>query len=129
MSAHRDAVPVIRMQPDLQNQGYAAGVAAAMAAKRAPRCGSSTSTTLQQHLVEIGNLPESVLKDEDSLPLPDEQIAAAVARLDRAEDGAAVFASPERALPLLAQAYAASQEQAETEIRRTCWPCLPTIRA
>ena len=27
--SHRDAMPVIRMQPDLQNQGYAAGLAAA----------------------------------------------------------------------------------------------------
>ena len=33
VSAHRDAMPVIRMQPDIQNQGYAAGVAAAMVAR------------------------------------------------------------------------------------------------
>jgi len=32
-SAHRDAMPVIRMQPCLQNQGYAVGWAAAIAAK------------------------------------------------------------------------------------------------
>ncbi|MCX5685118.1 MAG: FAD-dependent oxidoreductase, partial [Planctomycetota bacterium] len=30
-SAHRDATPITRMQPDLHNLGYAAGVAAAMA--------------------------------------------------------------------------------------------------
>ena len=33
ISAQRDAQPLVRMQPDVQNQGYAAGVAAAMAAK------------------------------------------------------------------------------------------------
>lgn len=33
VSAHRDCMPLIRMQPDVQNQGYAAGLAAAMAAK------------------------------------------------------------------------------------------------
>ncbi len=33
VSAHRDVMPVIRMQPDVQNQGYAAGVAAATAAR------------------------------------------------------------------------------------------------
>jgi len=33
VSAHRDALPCIRMQADIQNQGYAAGVAAAMIAK------------------------------------------------------------------------------------------------
>ncbi len=31
ISAHRDAVPLIRMQPDIQNGGYAAGVAAVAA--------------------------------------------------------------------------------------------------
>ena len=31
-STHRDAMTLTRMQPDVQNQGYAAGVAAAMAA-------------------------------------------------------------------------------------------------
>ena len=33
VSAHRDAMPVIRMQADVQNQGYACGHAAAMVAK------------------------------------------------------------------------------------------------
>ena len=33
ISAQRDAQPLVRMQPDVQNQGYAAGVAAAMAAR------------------------------------------------------------------------------------------------
>ena len=31
LSAHCDAIPSIRMQPGVQNLGYAAGVAAAMA--------------------------------------------------------------------------------------------------
>ncbi len=33
VSSHRDALPVIRMQADVQNQGYAMGLAAAMIAK------------------------------------------------------------------------------------------------
>ena len=33
MSVHRDALPLVRMQPDIQNQGFAAGTAASMAAK------------------------------------------------------------------------------------------------
>ena len=32
-SAQRDAMTLTRMQPDLQNQGYAAGMAAALAAE------------------------------------------------------------------------------------------------
>lgn len=33
MSAHRDAMPILRMQPDVQNQGFAAGTAAALAVR------------------------------------------------------------------------------------------------
>jgi hypothetical protein len=33
LSAQHDALPMIRMEPDLQNLGYAVGVAAAMAAR------------------------------------------------------------------------------------------------
>ena len=33
LSAHRDALPLVRMQPDMQNLGYALGVAAATSAK------------------------------------------------------------------------------------------------
>ncbi|MBN2295626.1 MAG: FAD-dependent oxidoreductase [Pirellulales bacterium] len=61
ISAHRDAVPLIRMQADIQNGGYAAGVAAAMAVEtNVPVCNIDIKA-LQQHLVEIGNLPETVL--------------------------------------------------------------------
>jgi hypothetical protein len=64
VSAHRDAMPVIRMQADIQNQGYAAGVAAAMAAKENRRLRDIDVKALQKHLVEKGNLPESVLADK-----------------------------------------------------------------
>ena len=44
VSAHRDALPCIRMQADIQNQGYAAGVAAAMDREEGLRhAGSSIS--------------------------------------------------------------------------------------
>ena len=33
ISVHRDALPLLRMQPEVQNAGYAAGVAAAMACR------------------------------------------------------------------------------------------------
>lgn len=107
MSVHRDALPLVRMQADIQNQGYAAGVAAAMAARQgiAPR--RIDVRALQKHLVKIGNLPESVLTDRDSYPLPPERIAAAVQSFGTEEGrGAAVIlAHPEAALPLVRQAY------------------------
>ena len=57
VSAHRDAIPVIRMQPDVQNQGYAAGLAASMAARGGVPLREIDIKKLQRHLVEIGNLP------------------------------------------------------------------------
>jgi len=118
MSAHRDAVPMTRMQPDIQNQGYAAGVAAAMAAKAGVPLREIDIRALQKHLIEIENLPESVLTDEDSLPLAPERLAAAVTIVkdrdpeateekirERAQAAAALLAHPDQALPLLRKAY------------------------
>ena len=78
MSMHRDATAMVRMQMDMQNQGYAAGVAAAMAVKRRCSPRQIDVKTLQQHLVDIGNLPKEVLTHEDSFPLPDRLVRAAV---------------------------------------------------
>ena len=113
ISAHRDAVPMTRMQPDIQNQGFAAGVAAAMAGKAGVALRQIDVRALQKHLIEIGNLPESVLTDEDSFPLPPERVAAAVQSVtDEESKGAAVLlAQPEDALPLLRKAYTAAEEK------------------
>lgn len=112
ISAHRDAMPVIRMQPDIQNQGYAAGVAAAMVAKSGRSLRQIDIKALQKHLVEKGNLPERVLTDKDSFPLPKEKIAQAVERVVNDFDGLeVVLAQLQDAMPLLKKAY----ESAETE--------------
>ncbi|MBE3069215.1 MAG: FAD-dependent oxidoreductase, partial [Planctomycetes bacterium] len=108
-SAHRDAVPVIRMQPDVQNQGYAAGCIAAAAAASAASVRGVDLKSVQQHLVKAGCLPEAVLSAKDSFPLPKERVAEAVrnAAADYA-DLAAVLAQPADALPLLREAYASA---------------------
>jgi hypothetical protein len=61
MSATHNALPAIRMQPDLENLGGAAGLAAAMAieAGKAPR--AIKVRALQARLVQVGVLPEHVL--------------------------------------------------------------------
>ncbi len=110
-SAHRDAVPLIRMQPDIQNQGYAAGVAAAMAAKANTLLRNIDLRELQKHLVEIGNLPESVLADKDSFPLPNEALAKAVETLKQGHGAAALMTDPQRAVPLLKKAYQQAQPE------------------
>lgn len=114
LSAHRDAQPIVRMQPDIQNQGYAAGAAAAMAARSGTLLRHIDIRALQRHLVEIGNLPESVLTDEDSHPLPAERIAAAVETiLDDDRSLAIILGHRDTSLPLLQQAYrtAAGEQQ------------------
>jgi len=78
MSMHRDATAMVRMQLDMHNQGYAAGVAAAMAVRGGCMPRQIDVKALQQHLVEIGNLPKDVLTDRDSFPLPDRLVHAAV---------------------------------------------------
>jgi len=106
VSAHRDAMPVIRMQADIQNQGYAAGVAAAMAAKSGKGLRDIDIRALQKRLIEKGNLPERVLTDKDSFPLPKEQIASAVECVVNDYDGLeVVLAQLQDALPLLRDAY------------------------
>jgi hypothetical protein len=112
VSAHRDAMPVIRMQADIQNQGYAAGVAAAMASRNDKSVRNINIKALQKHLVEKGNLPERVLTDKDSFPLPQEKIAEAVQSVVNSFDGLEIIlAQQEDAIPLLKTAYKNSQDK------------------
>ncbi|HID23886.1 MAG TPA: FAD-dependent oxidoreductase, partial [Planctomycetaceae bacterium] len=111
LSVHRDALPLVRMQADMQNLGYALGVAAAMIAETGTLVRSLDIRALQKHLVKVGNLPPEVLTEADSFPLPDEAIAAAVRRLETPEDVAAIMSSPERARPLLRAAYQSEQDK------------------
>ncbi|MCK4346678.1 MAG: FAD-dependent oxidoreductase, partial [Bacteroidales bacterium] len=67
-SAHRDAMPVIRMQPCLQNQGYSVGMAAALASSNDHKIRYVDIKELQKELVAIKSLPESVLTNKDNYP-------------------------------------------------------------
>jgi hypothetical protein len=62
--AHRDAMPVIRMQACLQNQGYSVGYLAAVAVKEGKPLRKVDIKKIQQYLVKIGNLPARVLTDK-----------------------------------------------------------------
>jgi len=76
-SAHRDAMPVIRMQPCLQNQGYAVGWAAAIAKQKSQNIRYVDIKALQKELVAIESLPEHVLTDKDNFPPSMEKIQEA----------------------------------------------------
>jgi hypothetical protein len=62
-SAHRDAMPVIRMQACLQNQVYSVGYLAAIAAGEGTPLRKVDVRRIQKYLVSIGNLPARVLTD------------------------------------------------------------------
>ena len=107
ISAHRDAMPILRMQPDVQNQGYAAGVAASMAVKAGVTVRNVDMRALQRHLIDMKILPEEVLTMKDSFPLPDAMFVEAVATLTNNYRGLSVVLTDyARSVPLLKAAYA-----------------------
>lgn len=111
ISAHRDAVPLIRMQPDIQNGGYVAGVAAAMAVKADTTPRKIDVKALQKHLVDIGNVPAEVLTDSDSFPVSKQELSRVVRECGtNAYAAAVVFAHAEQAAPMLRRSYASAAD-------------------
>ncbi len=101
-SAHRDSLPVIRMQADVQNQGFAAGWAAATSAHDRRPLRELDVRALQTELVRIGNLDESILTHGDSFPLSPETVqAAAEAGPTNFANAAVLFAHLDEARPAL----------------------------
>jgi len=106
-SCHRDAIPLIRMQPDLQNQGYALGCIAAKAAKENVSLRKVDIDPVQKHLVEIGNLPEAVLTAKDNYGESIKDLPAAIKTVPDEFKGAQLLLwYPKESLPLLKEAYA-----------------------
>ena len=119
-SAHRDAMTLTRMQPDLQNQGYAAGVAAAMAAEQTGGLVRQIDLKeLQRAMVDKGCLEERALSDQDSFPIPQKALRKDVQTLEhltidvhqkpKHDDSLTalgfVMGNPEQSIPLLREAY------------------------
>ena len=127
-SAERDAMTLVRMQPDLQNQGYAAGMAAAMAAKLEGRTRKIDIKEVQQQMVREGVLEPRVIYDKDSYPMSKLVIARAikdVRQLSWQHDQstsvisesmkalAVIIVHPKRSIPLLREAYEQASVQDE----------------
>lgn len=119
LSAHCDAIPSIRMQPGVQNLGYAAGVAAAMAAKADVPTRDIDLITLQAHLVSNGCLTPQVRSHKDSFPLPDSQVEAAVRTLAETDYSGlgVIMASEDRSIPMMREAYCSATTSAEGKLR------------
>ncbi|MGN0844385.1 MAG: FAD-dependent oxidoreductase [Kiritimatiellia bacterium] len=93
VSADRDAMPLIRMQADVQNQGFAAGLIAAASSLSNTAIRSVPLRPIQQKLVDLGLLPERVLSDRDHIPEATDA--------DQNTITARLFANPKSAIPLL----------------------------
>ena len=123
ISMDRDASAMVRMQKDMHNQGYAAGVAAAMATQSRCTPRQVDVKELQKHLVEIGNLPEQVLTDSDSFPLSQDHVDRAVAdvvdegktREARCRDLAILFTHSNLAVPALQRAFRTAEGPARLD--------------
>lgn len=101
-SAHRDAMPVIRMQACLQNQGYAVGYLCACCVKqgRSPR--QIDLKPIQRHLVKKGNLPERVLTDKAFKGYSQKELRQAAQQVTDHYQGLELLLSdPQRSLPLV----------------------------
>lgn len=116
LSAHRDALPLVRMQADLQNQGYGLGVAAALVASSEGGTRDVVIRELQKHLVEAGNIPPEALEHRDNFPLPQEKIDAAIAGIATGhptpEQAATILSHADASLQGLRGAYAAATDPA-----------------
>lgn len=117
MGAERDALPVLRMQPDVQNQGFAAGLAAAQALRcNGGRLRGLDIRSLQRQLAILGILDPSVLSHTDSFPLPEQELETAVASdLSGHRAVALLLADPQRSRPRLRTALAAECDPARRE--------------
>jgi flavin-dependent dehydrogenase len=117
ISAHGDAMPVLRMQPDVQNQGYAAGYAAALAAKTGKTVRTIDVKELQKHLVEKSIIPPGMLTDADSYPVSDDAMKEAVSGVGKDYSGISiVLTDTVRAIPLMKAALKESTDK-EAKLR------------
>lgn len=111
-SAHRDAMPVLRMQPCLQNQGFAVGMAAAEAARKKQNIRDIDIKALQKELVEMKNLPEHVLTDADNFPPSMEKVQAATETLtDELKGLEIVLWDLSKGIPALSDKFYSTQDE------------------
>ena len=109
--AHRDAMPVIRMQPCLQNQGYAVGCLVAKLVIERKSAREVDLKDIQKHLVDIGNLPKRVLTDRDNMPLPDSEFLEAINKIGNDFDKMEIlFSDSDRGIKHLEKAIKSAED-------------------
>ena len=112
LSASRDAMPILRMIPDVQNQGWVAAKACEHALREGKALKDIDVKSLQRALIRKTVLPSWVLEAKDNLPLSDEAIRTAVKDVaDGYKSLAAVFSDPARSVPMMEAEYKAAKDE------------------
>jgi hypothetical protein len=105
----RDSLAIFRMQPDLQNQGYALGYIAAQTLQDKRSLRDANIRLAQKHLVEIGSLNSDVLDQNDNYETVKKELPEIISTLPEHFDNAhRVLWYPKDSLPLLKKAFAAA---------------------
>jgi flavin-dependent dehydrogenase len=113
LSGHRDVMPVYRMQPDVQNHAYAAGLAAWMALTRKGEVRRVDVRALQRALVARGILPQAALLHRDAAaPTRAVLLSAAAGDFENHAELAALMAAPDTARLLVRQQLADAPDAA-----------------
>ncbi|GHT34208.1 hypothetical protein FACS189427_01100 [Planctomycetales bacterium] len=103
----RDSLAIFRMQPDLQNQGYALGYIAAQTLQDNRSLRDANIRLAQKHLVEIGSLNTDVLDQNDNYETIKKELPEIIKTLPENFDKAhRVLWYPKDSLPLLKKAFA-----------------------
>ena len=111
-SGDRDALAVFRMQPDVQNQGYALGYIAGMAFKENVSLRKIDMRKIQQHLVEIGSLRPEVLEQDDNFAATVAELPDIVRHLPESYAGTCrLLWHPKESVSLLKKALSKASEK------------------
>ncbi|MDR1964478.1 MAG: FAD-dependent oxidoreductase, partial [Planctomycetaceae bacterium] len=106
-SGDRDALAVFRMQPDVQNQGYALGYIAATTLKDGVSLRKVDMKKIQRHLADIGSLRQDVPDHTDNFETTKAELPEIVRNLPNGyEKVCRVLWHPAESLPLLRNAFA-----------------------
>ena len=118
ISMDRDASAMVRMQFDLANQGYAAGVSASLAVASGEPLRKIDINELQRHLVDTGNLPETVLTQKESSWKSKKIVKQAILDYGKSSNPATagkplaiILTNKKVALPLIKEEYQKSSGQ------------------
>jgi ribulose 1,5-bisphosphate synthetase/thiazole synthase len=112
ISMDRDAAAMVRMQFDMANQGYAAGLAASLAIVSNVSLREIDIKELQRRLIEKGILTEDVLEMKDNYPYSKKVIQLAIDEYGEAKNPeiagvplAIILSHRETAIPMVKETY------------------------